>query len=161
MLKTTLIVCGLALASAGWPLAATAQEAATLVMRNGERLGVELVDLGGVGFTVRVNGQERRVPPGEVAVIEFTGGAPSPQALERLNSGRPVVVLRNGDVIEGRLYDIGGTHPLRITIDTPSGQRDFTSNEVAQIYYTNPGPTVATNGSQAAQSFAFERITPF
>ena len=34
----------------------------------------QLVDLGGVGFTVRVDGQERQIPANDVAVIDFTGG---------------------------------------------------------------------------------------
>jgi hypothetical protein len=49
------------------------------------------------------------------------------------------------------LSDIGGTRPLRLTIDTPSGQRNFTSNDVAQIYLSSgSGQAVATSG-QAAQ----------
>jgi hypothetical protein len=50
-----------------------------------------------------------------------------------VRNGQSVVLLKSGSVIDGRLTDIGGTHPLRLTVDTPSGQRDFQSNEVAQI----------------------------
>lgn len=44
------------------------------------------------------------------------------------------MLLRNGQVIEGRLSDVGGTRPLRLTTDTPSGQRDFSSGDVAQVH---------------------------
>jgi hypothetical protein len=64
-----------------------------------------------------------------------------------------VVVLRNGQVIEGSLYDIGGTHPLRITLNTVNGQQNLTSNDVAQIFYANGGAAVAAPGN-AAQEIA-------
>ena len=116
-----------------------AQEQATIVTRSGDRISGALVDMGGVGFTIRVNGNDRNVPTNDVAVIEFTGaGSVSADVRNRLNAGQQFVVLRNGQVIEGRLYDIGGTNPLRVTVDTPSGQRDLTSSEVAQVYMANP-----------------------
>lgn len=145
MLKKTLIVCFVCLS--GWVLAvpATAQEAATLVLKSGERVSGELIDLGGVGFTVRVSGQTRRIATNDVAVVEFTGGRARPDVLARLKKGQPVLVLRNGQVIDGHLNDVGGTRPLRITVDTPSGRRDFVSSEVAQIFLaTPPGPAIAT-----------------
>jgi hypothetical protein len=129
---------------------ALAQEQATLVLKSGERISGELVDLGGVGFTMNVSGQERRVPQDDVAVIEFVGGDPSGEVQTKLNAGGQVVVLRNGQVIDGRLFDIGGTRPLRVTIDTASGQRNLTSSEVARVYLAAPrGQEVATGGSGA------------
>ena len=44
-------------------------------MRSGERLSVQLIDMGGVGFNVVVNGEERQIPVSDVAAIEFTGAA--------------------------------------------------------------------------------------
>jgi hypothetical protein len=125
------------------PLAA--QEPATLVLRSGERISGELVDLGGVGFTMRIGGAERQVDAGQVAAIEFVGGGPSANVRQRLEDGRSVVVLRSGEVIEGSLHDIGGTRPLRLTVNTPGGPRDFNSGEVAQIFYGGPS-AVATTG---------------
>jgi hypothetical protein len=129
-----------------------AQEQATIVTKSGERISGSLVDMGGVGFTIRVGGNDRNVPTNDVAVIEFTGaGTLSADVRNRLNAGQQFVVLRNGQVIEGRLYDIGGTTPLRVTVDTPSGQRDLTSAEVAQVYLANPSAgganAVATTGN--------------
>lgn len=149
MLKKPSLVCVLCLSSFLFAMSATAQEGATLVLKSGERISGELIDLGGVGFTMRVNGQNRNFGTNDVAVIEFAGGNPNPDVLARLQSGRQVVVLRNGQTIEGRLSDIGGTHPLRISVDTPSGNRDFTSSEVAQIYLASP-PGSAPVGTPGA-----------
>lgn len=149
MLKNTLLVCGLLLSSLITALPVAAQEPATIVLRSGERISGELVDLGGVGFTLRVNGMDRRIDPGQVATVEFTGGAPSSEMRTRLQAGRSLIILRNGEIVEGSLYDIGGTRPLRITVDTPSGRRDFASNDVAQIHYAAPSGTAATSGQAA------------
>jgi hypothetical protein len=65
----------------------------------------------------------------------------------QVNQGQPIVLLRNGQVIEGRLSDVGGPHPLRLTVDTPSGPRDFTSNDVAQLHFAplnNRAPVLST-----------------
>ena len=120
-----------------------------MILRSGARVAGELVDLGGVGFTVRVNGQERQIQPSEVAVIDFNGAPPSPEAQAKINSGAQFVMLRNGQTIDGHLFDIGGTSPLRITLDTPSGKRDLASNEVAQIYMTGSVPAAAAAAARA------------
>ena len=148
MLKKPLIVCLLSLSSFLFAMPATAQESATLVLKSGERVGGELIDHNASGFIMRVNGQERRIGSNDVAVVEFTGGDPNADVLARLRSGQQIVVLRSGQAIEGRLTDVGGTHPLRISVDTASGSRDFNSNDVAQIFLaTPPGAAVGTAGA--------------
>ncbi len=144
--STLAAICVLAVSAILATTTMRAQESATLVMRSGDRIAGELVDLGGVGFTIRVNGQERRVQPSDVAVIDFNGAPPSPEAQAKINAGAQFVMLRNGQTIDGRLFDIGGTSPLRMTIDTPSGRRDLASNEIAQVYMAGTG----TAQSQAA-----------
>src|SRR5438105_18223 len=74
MIKKTVVsaVCAVALLVG---IAAVAQENATLTLKSGEQITGQLVDLGGVGFTVRVNGQDRQIPQNDVAVIDFTGGS--------------------------------------------------------------------------------------
>ena len=143
--RTTLFRCGLAALCLLTAASATAQESATVVLRSGNRISGELVDLGGVGFTIRVNGAARRIEPDRVAIVEFTDTTPAVRERLRENTHHAQLVLRNGEIIEARLYDIAGTTPLRITVDTPSGQRDFTSTDVAQIHYPNslPPPDVA------------------
>jgi hypothetical protein len=149
MLKRPLIVCFLCLSSFLFAMSATAQEGATLVLKSGERVGGNLVDLNGSGFIMRVNGQERRIGANDVAVVEFTGGDANDDVLTRLRSGQQVVMLRNGQAVEGRLHDVGGTHPLRITVNTSSGARDFSSNDVAQIFLATP-PGAAAVGTAGA-----------
>jgi len=147
MLSKTLMFCGVALASLVLSGVASAQESATIVMRNGERRGGDLVDLGGVGFTLRVGGQDQQIPVNDVAAVEFQPGVAAGAVQSKVSAGQSVVVLRSGVVVDGRLYDIGGTHPLRITVDTPSGRRDYTSNDVAGIYYGGASTgAVATSG---------------
>jgi hypothetical protein len=127
---------------------AGAQEAATVVLRSGERVSGQLIDHGGVGFTISVNGTNRTIPTGEVAVVEFAGsGSVTNDMLSRLNSGQHVIVLRNGQTIFGNFYDIGGTTPLRITVDADGGRRDLNSSEVARIYLAPPPGASGTTGA--------------
>ena len=111
-----------------------AQEPSTIVLKSGERISAELIDMNGAGFAVRVNGQDRTIGIGDVASVEFVVGPIPGDAQNRVNEGQQMVVLRSGEVVQGRLSDVGGTRPLRLTVDTPSGQRDFNSSDVAQIY---------------------------
>jgi len=150
MLKRPLIVCLLCLSSFLFAMSATAQEGATLVLKSGERISGNLIDLNGSGFIMRVNGQERRIGTNDVAVVEFTGGEANADVLTRLRSGQQVVMLRNGQAVEGRLHDVGGTHPLRITVATSSGNRDFNSNDVAQIFLATPPGAAAAVGTAGA-----------
>jgi hypothetical protein len=141
ILLATVAIVGLASAAA-------AQEAATVVLRSGERISGQLIDHGGVGFTINVGGANRTIPTGEVALVEFPGASPalSNDMAARLNSGQHVIVLKNGQAIPGNFYDIGGTTPLRITIDTESGRRDLTSSEVGRIYLAPTGAASGTTG---------------
>jgi hypothetical protein len=140
------IVLALAASAVTFIGVAQAQQSVTLTLRSGEKLAVELMDLGGVGFTVRVNGAERRIPTGDVAVIDFAGGSMSDADWAKVGEGQQVV-LKSGETIAGQLYDIGGSSPLRITVKTASGERDFSSNEIARIILARPANAIATSGS--------------
>jgi hypothetical protein len=124
---------------------AYAQESVTLTLRSGEKVGGLLVDLGGVGYTIRVNGAERQIPQNDVAVIDFTGGSMSDADWAKY-TGSSVVVLRNGQTVNGSLYDIGGTSPLKLTIRTSDGDREIASTEVARIIISKPDNVVGTTG---------------
>jgi hypothetical protein len=151
MLKRTIMALTVAaLAYAATP--AEAQETATLLLRSGESVRGQLLDMGGVGFTINVNGDERRIPTNEVAVIDFTG---NPSEINWTSvTGDPHIVLRNGDKVEGRLYDIGGTTPLRITLRTSSGERDFPSSEVGRIVLARPTNVAAASATATTGSGA-------
>jgi hypothetical protein len=121
---------------------------ATLTLRNGDKLQTELVDLGGVGFTIRSGAKTETISEAEVAFIDFAG-APVPAAeINAMQNGNAFVALRNGDVILGRLIDIGGNDPLRLTVRTSNGNQDFSSNDVARIFLAKwngmPAPAAVT-----------------
>src|SRR5262245_27331960 len=148
MLRKTFTAIGIGLFSLVTALPIAAQETATLALKNGERPSGELVDMGTSGFVLRINGQDRQFPTSEVAGAGFVVGPLPADAQAKVNAGQPVVLLRNGQVIDGRLSDVGGTHPLRLTVDTPSGQRDFNSTDVAQLHLAplNNRAAVSTSG---------------
>jgi len=150
MFKRTILA---AAAACALVVSTQAQESATLVMRSGEKVTGQLVDMGGAGFTVRVNGQERQVPTNDVSVIDFTGnGDVSEAELNRLSGGAQTISLRNGQTIDGQLYDIAGTHPLRITLKTSSGDRELSSSEIGRIVLARPsGSAVATSGNASTR----------
>jgi len=145
MLKRTVLsaFCATAMLVTG---VAYAQDSATLTLRSGEKVSGQLVDLGGVGYTIRVNGAERQLPQNDVAVIDFTGAAMTDADWAKF-SGPSVVVLRNGQTVNGSLYDIGGTSPLRLTIRTGDGDREISSTEVARIIVARPDNAVGTSGT--------------
>jgi hypothetical protein len=121
MFKRTILA--LSVVALTFPAIARAQESATLTLRSGEKLGGELMDMSGVGFTVKVNGTERHIPTNDVAVIDFGGSSMSDADWAKIPGERPMVILRNGDLVNGRLVDIGGSSPLRMTIRGRSGDR--------------------------------------
>jgi hypothetical protein len=96
-----------------------------------------------------VNGQDRQIPQNDVAVIDFTGGTMSDADWAKF-TGTTQVVLKNGQTIEGQLYDIGGTTPLKLTVKTSGGDRELSSSEVARIVISKPNNAVATTGSSTA-----------
>jgi hypothetical protein len=121
-----------------------------VTLRSGERLSANIVDLGGSGYTVRVNGQERQIGTNDVAAIDFTGGSISNADWDKLSGGGHVLMLKNGESIPGQLLDVGGTSPLRLTFRTSSGEREFSSNDVARIVMARPDNAGATTGTSTA-----------
>lgn len=154
-MRRLITTAGLAMLAVGLTVSA-AQQPATVHLRSGATLNGELVDLGGAGFTVRVNGQDRVIARHEVVLIDFGGGpAPTPPAAHELAPGSNLALLNSGEVVIGEFYDVGGTVPLRITFRTSGGDRNFQGNQVRRIYMDRapvaeivppiaPGPTPPT-----------------
>jgi hypothetical protein len=142
MIKRTV----LALSVAAFALTATAfaQENATFTLRSGERLSGQLLDMGGAGFSVRVNGQDRQIPTGEMAVIDFTGAGATQSDWDRLGGGQ-VIVMKDGQVLNGQLTDVGGSSPLRLSIRANGADRDVSSNDVARIVLSRPNDVPASS----------------
>ncbi len=128
---------------------ASAQVGATLVLTSGQRVGGQLIDLNASGVVMTVNGSQRNFSVGEVAVIDFVGGGnnlPSGE-VDKAGSGH-VLALRSGQVLGGHLDDVGGKSPLRITF---SGS-DYSSNDVARIYFSRPPGTSNTGNTGTGSS---------
>jgi hypothetical protein len=122
------------------PTAVLAQQPATLQLQSGEQLIGTLLELGGLGFVVQVTGQERQVPMDEVASIDFTPDLTRKTSAADWSSfkGHQQVVLRDGQVIDGEIYDIRGGVPLKITLVTADGTRELASTQVARILFARP-----------------------
>ena len=141
MFKRT--ISALAIAAIAYVGVAQAQESATLTLRSGERISGQLIDMNGSGFQIRVNNEDRQIPKNDVSVIDFTGGTMSSADWAKVASGQQVIWLRSGQTINGSLYDIGGTSPLRLTFKTDSGERDMTTAEVSRIVLSHTDAAAA------------------
>jgi hypothetical protein len=135
---------------------------ATIVMRSGERIAAEVIDIAAPGLLIRQNGQERNIPPSEVAQIDFAGDGRSPAGV----GGQPRILLRNGQTVDGQLFDIGGDRPKILYVNTPSGQRQFNSDEVAvAVVHPTGAATAAAGGPNrvegAAGTFGRRQTTTF
>jgi hypothetical protein len=121
-------------------------QTATLVMRNGDRVRADVLDMG-ANFTVRINGSEQQIGINDVVLIDFAGDGRNISAdeISRANtaSGNGMVVLRNGDTMTTRLLDITGI-PSRGVF---SGDRQINLSEISRIYLGSPGnvPGIAAN----------------
>ena len=148
MLKKRGLVACVAVATATAVLMAAPR--ATLILRNGDKVSGSLIDMGGSGFTIRTGGSDETIATGDVASIEFQSGTIPRDVVAKMQAGRPFVVLRNGDLVDGRLIDIAGNDPLRLTVRTQDGQQDFNSSEVSRIFLAKwegmPAPEAKADG---------------
>ena len=128
---------------------------AHLVLRSGEHISGDLVDFSASGFTVRVGGQTRTFGVGQVAVVDFTGGTSFPANEVDQAGGEHLLVLTNGQIIKGRLVDVGGKSPLRITFAHSGSNHDYMSNGIARIYFARPtGAATLPGGITSAEGLA-------
>jgi hypothetical protein len=130
---------------------------ASIVMKSGDRLDAEVIDIAAPGLLIRENGNERNINFGDVAIIEFAAGVNPNRAIA---AGGQYIVLRNGEVIDGRLFDIGGNRPKILYVQTSSGMRQFNSDEVAVVHLAAANNVrrplnqpVGTVGRRGAASF--------
>jgi len=148
---------GLALLSALVVPAPAAAQQGTIVTTGGERVSGHIRDMDKNGYTVLINGSERRIMVPEIASVEFGGSRnPTNDELNRMGDGRQLVILKDGSVLVGniteyertmggRLADLPMDHAFRIRFQGEGGDRSFLSSEVAKIYFR--APASATSGS--------------
>ena len=83
----------------------------TVMLRSGERISGRLEDLDAGTLFVRVSpNDQRKLPVGQVVVIDYVGGARGlPDTETSVARGNDhVIVMRNSQVVPGRLVDIEG-----------------------------------------------------
>jgi len=140
-------------------------QSGTVVMRNGDRVQAEVVDMGR-DISLRVNGQPRRVPIGEVVLFDFAGNGRdiSAEELSRANAANGYVVMRNGETFNASLQDFTGK-PL---IAVFSNGRRVNLGEVSRIYLNSvaniagfpnqpSGGQTSTSGTSTASAPASAR----
>jgi len=135
----------------------TAQERATLVLRSGERVNGELVDMG-ADFTFRVDGETRHYDIDDVAVIDFVGGGqglPNTE-LSAVPSSGHLTILKGGESFTGRLRDIAGS-PMQLVFSTAAGERRVNAIAVGRVYLARPDTVAATTGAAQSPSGADRR----
>jgi hypothetical protein len=126
-------------------------QSGTVVMRNGDRVQAEVRDMGR-DFSLRVNGQPRSVPIGEIVLIDFTGNGRdiSSDELSRANAANGYVVMKNGETFNASLKDLTGA-PL-IALFTNGRRANL--GEVSRIYMGSvnnvPGFPQASNNPTIA-----------
>jgi len=120
----------------------SAQAPVTMTLRSGETMAVTLVDLGGRGFDVRLNGAERLIPKDQVAMVDFGTTVSVQQGwFNSMTAVDHLVVFKNGDTLIAEWNDVGGTSPLLLRFNTSRGEREIPSSDVARIYLVKPGGT--------------------
>jgi hypothetical protein len=109
-------------------------QTATVVMRNGDRVRADVLDMGR-SFAFNINGQLQRVPIADVVLLDFAGdGRNIPvDELNKANAANGYVVMRNGEQFNARLQDFTGK-PL---IAVFSGGRRTNLSDVSRIYMSS------------------------
>lgn len=127
--------------------AVSAQQRATLVLRSGERIGGELVDMG-ADITFAVNGENRRYQINDVAVIDFVSGGQGLPATEiaAVPTSGHLIILRGGENFTGRLMDVLGK-PMQLVFSTQNGERRVEATNVGRVYLARPDNAVSTGGA--------------
>jgi hypothetical protein len=98
---------------------------------------------------VTVNGQSQTWNVNDVVVIDFTGDARNfPRNEVDLIGSGSLLVLTNGQTIQGRFKDVGGNRPKIIYFTTGGQDRNFLSNNISRLYLAvPPDSTIGGGGS--------------
>ena len=128
---------------------AFAQAPATFLLRSGERVRGDLIDTDAKGMLVTVNGQSQTWNVNDVVVIDFAGDARNfPRNEVDLIGSGSLLVLTNGQTIQGQFKDVGGNRPKIIYFTTGGQDRNFLSNNISRLYLAvPPDSTIGGGGS--------------
>ena len=146
-------------------LRAQSSDDLTVLLRSGERISGRLEDLNNDTLFVRVSTHDqRRLPISQVALIDYVGGAQGLPETE-LGSARGadhVMVLRNSQVVAGRLVDIEGgagsdkpdDRRVYIFRTTAGEERRVAAEQVGRVYLGQFPAAQAAGGSAASGTLA-------
>lgn len=112
-------------------VAQASAQSATVVLRSGERVQAEVMDLGR-DLSLRVNGAPRQVPINDVVLFDFGGDGRNVPVEEvvKANAAGPFVVMRSGEQFNASLRDLTGK-PLQALF---SNGRRANLSDVGRIY---------------------------
>jgi hypothetical protein len=145
-LLNTTGACVVALALLGGATA-FAQAPATFLLRSGERVRGDLIDTDAKGMLVTVNGQSQMWNVNDVVVIDFAGDARNfPRKEVDLIGSGSLLVLTNGQTIQGQFKDVGGNRPKIIYFTTGGQDRNFLSNNISRLYLAVPPDSAISGG---------------
>jgi hypothetical protein len=153
--NTTLVMAALTAV----PPMAFANERITVQLRGGERVAGRLDGLtNGMLHLNDVSGmEERRIPLGNVALIDLVGGAqglPETELVIARQSGH-LLLLRDGSSVRGQLQEITGSErederPARVVFRTSTGEeRRIPLRRVARLYLGNYQGESSTTNTEA------------
>jgi hypothetical protein len=155
-LTLTLVLATLALPSF---VIANHDHRATVLMRNGDRVSGLLEDVENGLVYVRVSqNDQRRLPVGDVQLIDFVGGASGLPDTELSVAARAdhLTVLRNGSSLTGRFVDIRGGEATAgpdenhsLIFRAGNDERRIGLDQVSRIYFGNYPFSSTANTSPA------------
>ena len=169
--KLILTIALAAVVLPSWTFASN-EHRATVLMRNGDRVAGNLEDVeGGIVF-VRVSlHDQRKLGLGDVALIDFAGGASGLPETELSVARGPnhLALLRNGSSISGQFVDIHGGEstaaqgePHVLIFRATSGEeRRIPLDGVSRIYLGNfPGGSTASNNTSQPSTYTEGQALP-
>lgn len=143
--------------------ARAAADPVTVMLRSGEKVAGQLEDLENGTLYIRVaRDDQRKLAIGDVAVIDFVGGASGlPETeLGQARGDDHLLVLRNSSLVSGRLTDIAGgagsqapDEPRVFVFRTSEGEQRIAASEVGRVYvgrYPGAAPPQAEAGATGA-----------
>ena len=157
-------------------MSAQGSDDVTVMLRSGERISGRLEDLNNGTLFVRVSqNDQRKLPVGQVALIDYVGGA---QGLPETETGPArgndhVLVMRNSQVVPGQLVDIeggvGSDKPgdRRVYVFRTSGgeERRVAAEQVGRVYLgqfpggqSGGGATAGSGGLSMPESASGVRV---
>lgn len=155
LLRRTLFATTLAL---GLATGATADDRITVMLRSGEKLAGRYDGFANGQFYLDTDAEDRRIPLGDIALIDLTGGASGmPESeLSQARGATHLLVTRDGGTSKGNLVRFEGSRVNEgsdiayVVFRTESGEeRRVAMRDVARVYLGNfPGGAPGTATTQ-------------